>query len=170
MIATGLASGSGNVCEQQRAPPVAGPPSRPPPPPAPSASRPPQPMHSKEKKKEERGREQQHQQTLFEAMPTAQRFFLSKAALRAASQNGPISETELREEAALEVRQFPSEKVGKKTEQASVFWCENCDRSFATPGGVRLHQMHVHCGRESSNAKRSKLEGASTARSFSGMI
>jgi len=63
-----------------------------------------------------------------------------------------------------------SEKVGKKTEQASVFWCENCDRSFATPGGVRLHQMHVHCGRESSNAKRSKLEGASTARSFSGMI
>lgn len=95
---------------------------------------------------------------------------INRLCLRPCRRRGPISETELREEAALEVRQFPSEKVGKKTEQASVFWCENCDRSFATPGGVRLHQMHVHCGRESSNAKRSKLEGASTARSFSGMI
>jgi hypothetical protein len=76
-------------------------------------------------------------------MPTAQRMFLPKSALRAVAQNGAVAHDALLEQVGLEVRAFPSEKTKFiDAVPSTVYWCDTCDRTFTTPQGLRLHKMH----------------------------
>jgi hypothetical protein len=87
--------------------------------------------------------EDKSQRTLFQAMPTAQRMFLPKSALRAVAQNGAVAHDALLEQVGLEVRAFPSEKTKFiDAVPSTVYWCDTCDRTFTTPQGLRLHKMH----------------------------
>jgi hypothetical protein len=115
------------------------------PPPPPAAPPPPPPSQTKNAATpRERRPGEQKQLTMFEALPSATRMYVSSAAAAQARRaaDAPRTQEEMEAQAGLEVVKFPSEKgVEQPKPQYS---CPNCPKVFEAPGALAMHVTWKH--------------------------